>query len=415
MSSAPATIATIVIPVWNLWETTRDCLISLRRNTPAELFQVRVADNGSTDETAAGLEPMGTALFPGRFGLTRFPENRGFAVACNAGGRAADTPYVLFLNNDTLVQPGWLEPLLEALAASDRLAGVGPLLLYPEGRQVQHCGVALSPLGTFVHIYRNFPAAHQAVLRPREVQALTAAALLLRREDFLACNGFYEGYRNGFEDLDLCARLAEGGKAFRCVPESRVWHLESRTPGRNDADIENSGLLRSRVFSRFKPDMQRLAGEDSMFVRLTDALEPVLSVSDAQSERLELAVGSPPNPARCRELLEAHPAWQRGYALLAEALADRDPAEALAALRTEAEFFPGLALMHRLLAQAEKTDAPAVRLFARRQAAFYAALDERPEALLRQARHKLEWANANGFADAAGLLENWLRARGALS
>ena len=107
MSSA----VSVIIPVFNNWELTRQCLVGLAENSPPGL-EVVVVDNGSSDETAENLESFGQGLFSGHFRRIRFEENRNFAPACNAGARSARTDFLFFLNNDTLILPGWLPPLL---------------------------------------------------------------------------------------------------------------------------------------------------------------------------------------------------------------------------------------------------------------------------------------------------------------
>ena len=66
--------------------------------------------------------------------IIRNPTNEGFGPACNKGAAAATNEFVLFLNNDTVLLPGWLDPLLEAMDGDQRLAAVQPRLIYPDGR-----------------------------------------------------------------------------------------------------------------------------------------------------------------------------------------------------------------------------------------------------------------------------------------
>ena len=112
----------IIIPAWNLWETTLACLRSLAAQDEGEKLtsDVVVVDNGSDDATATELAAAGAALFGRRFTRVRLEENAGFAAGCNAGARAARGDLLLFLNNDTTVSPGWLSPLREALRLMTR-------------------------------------------------------------------------------------------------------------------------------------------------------------------------------------------------------------------------------------------------------------------------------------------------------
>ena len=330
MSAAP--VFSVIIPVFNKWELTAACLGSLREHTPGLDFAVIVVDNGSGDDTVRDLQPLGQSLFGHRFTRIRFEENRNFGPACNAGARAASAPLLFFLNNDTLLTPGWAPPLPEALAADPSLGGAGPLLLY-EDRTVQHLGVVFS-LSRVEHLYRDFVPDHPAVARKRRLQAITAAALMLPRELFFRHQGFYEGYRNGFEDLDLCLRIGQSGKHFACVPASVVIHLESRTPGRKDNDAHNSALLTQRCRSLFRPDKHLHGLRDGFPPFIDDALDIGLRLTDEDEERLVQAVfGQPPSVWRehCRE----HPYWVRGREYLAGALEKQGHAGEALACRIE--------------------------------------------------------------------------------
>ena len=251
----------IIIPAWNLWETTASCLHSLARHDAG--MQVVVVDNGSSDATGPELEPLGRKLFGDRFRRVRLPENLGFAAGCNAGARAADGDALLFLNNDTQVSPGWLPPLEEALAAPG-VGAVGPLLLYPDGR-TQHCGVSFTLLGGVRHLYADFPGEHPAVRREHPLQAITGAALLLRRADFEAAGGFCEDYANGYEDLELCFALRKRGLSLAVVSASVVFHAESRTPGRHDRTAANATLFGQRWGEVVRPDFVRLLFRKALF------------------------------------------------------------------------------------------------------------------------------------------------------
>ncbi|TVQ97634.1 MAG: glycosyltransferase, partial [Desulfovibrionales bacterium] len=84
----------IVIPVFNQWPLTEQCLRSLREHTPGRFFEVIVVDNASTDETATHCEALGTSLFPDRFNYLPLPENLGFGRACNFGADQAEGEFL---------------------------------------------------------------------------------------------------------------------------------------------------------------------------------------------------------------------------------------------------------------------------------------------------------------------------------
>ncbi|WP_338666564.1 glycosyltransferase [Pseudodesulfovibrio methanolicus] len=145
----------VIIPVLNKFFLTRDCLRSLRRHAPEQDMEVLVEDNGSADATAAGLDPLGAELFGDRFRAIHLAENRNFAPACNLGAREAGGRHRFFLNNDTVLPPGWYPPLLEALRGG--CGAAGPLLMYPARGplpldRVRHLRVACQPKLHFCHL-----------------------------------------------------------------------------------------------------------------------------------------------------------------------------------------------------------------------------------------------------------------------
>lgn len=263
----------VVIPVHNKWELTAACLRSLAEHTPAGDVAVIVVDNASADDTSGACPALGSSLFGRRFRYRRFENNRNFGPACNAGAALADSDLLFFLNNDTLLTPGWLPPLQDALAAEPDLVGVGPLLAYPDDT-VQHLGIVITPAGDSIgHLYAGLPLAHPLARRRRRFPAITGAALMVSRALFLEAGGFCEAYVNGFEDVDFCLALAENGGVMSVIPESRVIHFESQTPQRRDHDEDNGRLLRARRdLSRFV-NMPALAEEDDYVLRVEPDLQ----------------------------------------------------------------------------------------------------------------------------------------------
>lgn len=336
--STPA--VSIIIPVWNLWEMTLDCLQSLAQHSDISQIEVIVVDNGSSDTTATALAPTGRQLFGDSFHCIRHPENLGFAKACNAGAQTARAPLLFFLNNDTLLTPDWLPPLVDALAAAPALGMVGPLLLLPSGR-VQHCGIAFAPTLEVSHLYALFPRAHPLVHKPRPLQALTGAAFLLTKELFFRCGQFHEGYKNGFEDLDLCCTVRQQNLRLACVPRSVIYHLTSQTPGRADHDAPNARLLNQRQPGGFVPDLHRFGLDDGYFPRLSPSLELYLTLNPELERALNKAFSVNFNEDRCRARLAAEPLWEHGYTLLAQHLEKKRAfADAVDVRSSQVHFFP---------------------------------------------------------------------------
>lgn len=168
-------------------------------------------------------------------------ERAGFAETCNAGACRTTADVLVFLNDDTVVQPGWLRPLSDAVCGPESDVIAGARLVYPDGR-IQHSGVFLRRDG----LGRLEAYNRQSDAPSGEVPAVTGACLAVGRAAWDRLGGFDEGFVNGYEDVDLCLRLRESGGTVRYVAESTVAHLESRSPGRFDHALENIGLLQQR-------------------------------------------------------------------------------------------------------------------------------------------------------------------------
>ncbi|TVQ95518.1 MAG: glycosyltransferase, partial [Desulfovibrionales bacterium] len=242
LKTASVPDVSIIIPVCGNMNLTRDCIRSILENTSNVSFEIIAVDNGSTDGTAEmliDLEREGT--------LRRVANqaNLGFAKACNQGAKAANGRYLVFLNNDTLVQGRWLDALRTCAARDERIGAVGAKLLFEDGL-VQHAGVVFDHKHKPVHIYKFFHPQHPAVRKQREFQAVSAACMLVGRYVFERLGGFDEEYVNGYEDVDFCLRLRKAGHKVVYCPKSVVTHLESKTPGRFDAMNRNRELLMRR-------------------------------------------------------------------------------------------------------------------------------------------------------------------------
>ena len=340
----------VIIPAWNLWDMTAACLRSLAEHTHGENIEVVVVDNGSTDATATELDPLGKALFGSDFRPVRLPENQGFAKGCNAGAAASDGELLFFLNNDTTMTPGWLPPLRQALE-QPRVGAVGPLLLYPNGT-VQHCGIYFTPFMAVGHLYEGFPGGHAAPRKKRPLQAITGAALLLRKSVFMDCGGFYEEYRNGFEDMDLCCALRARGHKLAVEGGSVIVHHTSQTPGRFDHNTFNGALLMRRHGSSLKPDLHTLVALDGYELVMGPDLDVWPVLPDAQEERRNKAFDAlSASEDVCRLMLEQEPLWRGGWHRLMDMLeAGGNAHEALQCAVRCAMFFGDAVSRQRLLA-----------------------------------------------------------------
>ncbi len=234
------TTCSIVIPVHNRAALTTQCLdVLLGSWAETTEPEIVVVDDGSSDSTAQML-----AARADRVRIVRHDQNVGFGRACNEGAAVATGEWLVFLNNDTLPQSGWLDALLRYASSGEQIGLVGSKLLFPNGT-IQHAGVVFARDLTPLHIYSGFHADHPAVSKSREFQVVTGACAVIRREIFDEVGGFDVGFVNGYEDVDLCLRLRQLGYEVHYCHESVLYHLESAT--RDHAlDPQNHALFRER-------------------------------------------------------------------------------------------------------------------------------------------------------------------------
>lgn len=397
----------VIIPVLNKWDLTRACLESLRARTPAADGEIEVilVDNASSDATPAEAPALGGALFGAGFVYLPQPVNRNFSASCNIGARAATGETLFFLNNDTLLTPGWLPPLLKELGAPGGPSLVGPLLLYPElaGRpdRVQHLGIAFDPQLRAKHLYEGFPAGHPLCARHRRFQAITGAALLIGRETFLACGLFDEDFINGGEDVELGLRLGKAGLVSKVAHESVVYHLSGQTPGIHAHAEHNAKMLRAKAAGCIVPDMLRFAQEDGYAFRLGPSLAGYFAPPDGR------AAPDVRSPAAITEFLEREPLWYAGYELLADAReAAGDPWGAADSVFMSLRFREDPVQAARLLALARKTRHSRYAAYAGKILAWY-----RPQNfahVLKQAEWMRQFCMGAGRDGEAGLYADWL-------
>jgi GT2 family glycosyltransferase len=235
--------ASIIIPVFNKAEFTFQCLRSLARELDADDAEIIIVNNASTDETAELLARFGETLR-----VVSNNENRGFVDACNQGAQAARGQYLVFLNNDAVVLPGWLDELIQTVEADESIGAVGSIFLYPDGR-IQEAGAIIWRDGAaFHHGWGGSPDDPRYAFA-RDVDYCSGASLLIRRDLFERLGGFDRRYAPAYyEDADLCFGVRASGFRVRYQPLSRVLHYEGATAGK-DTSV---GFKRFQIVNRAK-------------------------------------------------------------------------------------------------------------------------------------------------------------------
>jgi len=248
-------------------------------------YELIVVDNASSDGTA---ELLAREVHQAAVVLNE--RNRGFGPANNQGASRAVGRYVLFLNNDALVLPGWLPPLLQRAESDVRIGAVGPRLLNLDG-SLQLAGALVARSGSTHELGYGEPADAPEYGFSRVVDYLSGACLLVRRSAFEEIGGFDAAYGLGyFEDADLCLSLAQHGYRVVYEPRSSVTHVRGASP-RSEAlsalAVRNRSLFRRRWshLLRSRP-----------LSPLTASPRRVLAARDAPARQRTLVVGEELGP-----------------------------------------------------------------------------------------------------------------------
>ena len=241
-------------------------LKSLHERTFYDNFEIIMVDNASEDESLDIIKEY-QAVLPIK--VIRNDENLSFSAANNIGANYAEGEYLLFLNNDTEVTDGWLDELLLSALNNENVGAIGATLVYPEipnysinkGKSytIQHEGIAFRD-GIRENIrywqpynVNNGEELHACMSREdHEWACVTAAVLLVRKENFWLCEGFDEQYLYGYEDVDFCLKLQKRGLRNYCCGNCLVFHYEFGTQSTDEPTVVRERRARNMIIFRGK-------------------------------------------------------------------------------------------------------------------------------------------------------------------
>src|SRR6478672_9819607 len=225
LSTVATPRASVLIPVYNHFAHTLACLRALAEHSPRVSCEVIVVDDGSSDETGTCLPQIEGVRYHRR------AQNGGFIAACNDGASIARGDTLVFLNNDTVPQPGWLDALIDTLDADPTIGLVGAQLLYPDGRLQEAGGVVFAD-GSGWNYGRFESAADPRYAYVRDADYLSGAAIAVPRALFAQLGGFDVRYAPAYyEDTDLAFSVRAAGRRVVYQPAARVLHDEGTTSG----------------------------------------------------------------------------------------------------------------------------------------------------------------------------------------
>jgi len=240
----------IVIPCHNGLEYTRACLTTLRETLPTWFRgEIVVVDDASSDDTAAFLSHLRKE--DKRVKVVRNRSNAGFLKACNKGAKSARGDFLLFLNNDTVLLPGWFPPLLATFQGYPGAGVAGGKLLFEDGT-LQEAGALVFSDASAAKIGYFDPDVEAPLYQyVREVDYVSAAFLMTPRELFQEIGGFDPRYGFGYyDDDDYCLAVRAAGRRVYYQPESVIVHVEGASAGTDLADgLKQYQIANQKLFA----------------------------------------------------------------------------------------------------------------------------------------------------------------------
>lgn len=223
-------LVSIVVPHWRGAEILRRCLQSLQ-STNYRPFEVLLIDNACDDGSIAAVAPG----FPG-LKVIASATNLGYAGGCNLGLRASRGKYVALLNNDAVVTPDWLAPMVAAMERDERVAACQPKILSVDAPQqfdyAGACGGYMDWLGyPFCRgrIFFTLEDDGGQYDNERDIFWASGACCLLRQSALAETGGLDERFFAHMEEIDLNWRMHWAGYRVLAVPSAIVYHQAGST------------------------------------------------------------------------------------------------------------------------------------------------------------------------------------------
>jgi len=219
----------IVIPCQDRMAFARSCLATLRETLPSWFRgEIIVVDFDSSDGTASVLTRLRT---DDRIRVVRINSNRNVLAACNRGAQVARGDYLLFLDQDAVLLPGWLSPMLSVFAEYGDAGAVGGKLLFEDG-SLREAGRLVFADGSAAQIGSFDPDVEAPLyLYVREVDSVSGGFLMTPRSLFRELGGFDARYRVGHYENDYCFSVRAAGRRIYYQPESVMVSVDGMRAG----------------------------------------------------------------------------------------------------------------------------------------------------------------------------------------
>ncbi len=239
----------IIIPVYNQIRFTLACIHSILINAGRTDFEIIIADDVSTDETPVA--------FDGNMRRVRYRRNKnnlGFLNNCNAAAERAQGRFLVFLNNDTIVLPGWLDELIKPLEQNASVGLVGSKLIYPDGRLQEAGGIIFNDASGWNYGRFDHPGKSKYNFL-RDADYCSGASIAISSDLWRRIGGFDTSFSPAYyEDTDLAFQVRVAGKRVVYQPLSEVVHYEGVSHGtsENDSGKQNQSKNKLKFFVKWR-------------------------------------------------------------------------------------------------------------------------------------------------------------------
>lgn len=246
-------IVSIVIPVYNQFDYTYNCLKSILKNSGNVSYEILIANDCSTDITK-DIERVAKNVR-----LITTESNVRFLLNCNNAAKYAKGQYILFLNNDTQVMENWLQPLVDVMERDETVGMVGSKLIYPDGRLQEAGGILWKDASAWNYGHlKNPDDPDYAYLK--ETDYVSGAAIMIRTSLWKEIGGFDERFVPAYcEDSDLAFEVRKHGYKVMMQPKSVVVHFEGIsngtdvTSGQKKYQVENQ----KKFYEKWKDELEQ--------------------------------------------------------------------------------------------------------------------------------------------------------------
>lgn len=241
-SQNPNPKVSIIIPVYNQYNVTLECLNSIKNNTTENNYEIIIVDDCSSDETKSIAENIKNIR------IIRNEKNLGFLKNCNKAVKEARGEYIYLLNNDTYVFPDAINSLTDVLDHDLSVGAVGSKLIRSNGK-LQEAGSLVKSDGWTIALGNNDNPLLDKYNQQKEVDYCSGASLMIRKRLWDELKGFDEIYSPGYyEETDFCMRLKTKGYKVMYCPKSEIMHYVSLSfsDKANNLMIRNHKIFKNR-------------------------------------------------------------------------------------------------------------------------------------------------------------------------